>query len=378
MKKHLIAAAVAAAVAVPAVAQVTVSGNLDTGYATSKLTSGGDSVKFTRTGNASAMSTSTIAFSGSEDLGGGLKASFFVNNSLSTNTGALGARDTWVQVEGGFGGIKIGRFTPAAEATIGGFAVSGTVNMPGSVDFVFGGSTYGGTPTAGTGSTLDMRTGSGIATGINEIGRQAGNIQYTSPSFSGFKVTIGHIKSKAEATAVIAKTGSGLGAATVSGKSELTQTDAALTYSAGPLSLGVTAAQQDMQGSASTATTKDEADFQAVGASYKLAAATLRYAYIEREDTVDGALAFDTEIHSFGVTVPLGAVSLFAGYVDSDMAYATTADNEEGKGYQVGVVYSLSKRTNAYVMTGKDEFKVKSTGVKTKADGFAIGLRHSF
>jgi len=378
MKKHLIAAAVTAAVAVPAVGQVTVSGNLDTGYATSKLTSGGDSVKFTRTGNASAMSTSTIAFGGTEDLGGGLKASFFVNNSLSTLTGALGARDTWVQLEGGFGGIKIGRFTPAAEQTIGSFAVSGTTNMPGSVDFIFGGSTYGGTPTAGTATTLDMRTGSGIATGINEIGRQAGNIQYTSPAFSGFKVTIGHIKTKTEATAVITAADSGLGASTVSGKSDLTQTDVALTYSAGPLSFGVTAAKQDMQGSATAITNKDEADFQAVGAAYNLGPTTLRYAYIERKDTVDGALAFDTEIHSFGVTVPLGAVSLFAGYVDSDMAYATTANNEEGKGYQLGAVYSLSKRTNAYIMSGKDEFKVKSTGVKTKADGFAIGVRHSF
>ena len=82
MKKHLIAAAVAAAVTGPVVAQVTVYGLLDGGYGTYKAKAGTASYKNTIVGGFDSangegwISGSRLGFRGSEDLGGGLKANF--------------------------------------------------------------------------------------------------------------------------------------------------------------------------------------------------------------------------------------------------------------------------------------------------------------
>ena len=75
MKKHLIAAAVAAAVAVPAVAQVTVYGLFDAAYTDIKTTTA--AAVTTKTNDyvdSGRMSGSRLCFRGAEDLGGGLKA----------------------------------------------------------------------------------------------------------------------------------------------------------------------------------------------------------------------------------------------------------------------------------------------------------------
>ena len=84
MKKHLIAAAVAAAVAVPAMAQnVTLSGYVEAGY--QDLSFSGDAT--TRTNEelkaftAGPFGSSRLVISGSEDLGGGLKAGFRLESS---------------------------------------------------------------------------------------------------------------------------------------------------------------------------------------------------------------------------------------------------------------------------------------------------------
>jgi predicted porin len=143
MKKHLIAAAVAAAVAAPSMAQVTVSGNIDSGYLVRKDQVGTIDIKRNETGNASAVSTSTLNFSASEDLGGGLTARAFHNVSLNSNTGGEGARDTWVSIGGGFGEFKTGRFTPAFESNASIYSVgSNTVNSASMDVFAFKGSAF--------------------------------------------------------------------------------------------------------------------------------------------------------------------------------------------------------------------------------------------
>jgi predicted porin len=119
MKKHLIAAAVAAAVAVPAAAQVTVYGVLDASLAKRDL----NGVKTTVQGNGDYNSSSRIGFRGTEDLGGGMKASFALEGDLNINNGAgdgstvaatgVGGltfdRQSWVGIEGNGVGVRLGR-----------------------------------------------------------------------------------------------------------------------------------------------------------------------------------------------------------------------------------------------------------------------------
>ncbi len=99
MKKLLIATAALAMVAGVAQAQssVSVSGRLDVGYAdkTTNAASAGD-VKAVTIGN-SPMYTSFLAFSGSEDLGGGLKANFRLETNLLNNPSVLGDRGAWAE-----------------------------------------------------------------------------------------------------------------------------------------------------------------------------------------------------------------------------------------------------------------------------------------
>jgi predicted porin len=366
MKKHLIAAAVAAAVAVPAMAQVTISGNLDTGYASFKneVTTAGVTVsdKFTRIGNANAMSTSTLAFSGTEDLGGGLKANFFVNQALNTSTGAFTARDAWASVGGGFGTIKIGRFTPAGEAVSSRFAVSGSVNTVGSVDFIYGGNAFGGTPTR---RGNDAFTASGFATGLTDLGRDAPLVEWTSSNLSGFVATVGLSQSTGDLS-------------TAAGENKRRQLDLALTYSAGPLAVGVTMTDNDRNGTAAAeSANKDESKMNSIGASYDLGVAVLRASYITRKDELAGVQDSKIKLATVGATIPLGATSLFASYSDgSDKGNGTPAEDADLSGFQVGAVYSMSKRTNLYAIYGSQDIDV--TAGDAKLSGFAIGIRHSF
>ena len=120
MKKHLIAAAVAAAVAVPAAAQVTVYGRIVPTVVNTKTTG---VQNLTTQSNADSRGSSAIGFRGSEDLGGGLKASFALEGDLNVNNGtgddASGGlvfdRASFVEVSGLLGMMSV-RFGRTADA----------------------------------------------------------------------------------------------------------------------------------------------------------------------------------------------------------------------------------------------------------------------
>ena len=107
MKKHLIAAAVAGILAAPAMAQVTVYGIMDLAVRSSSPDVGPS----TTTLVSGSFYTSRLGFKGTEDLGGGLKASFTLEGKVDSDTGAttLGNRESSVALSGGFGAITLGR-----------------------------------------------------------------------------------------------------------------------------------------------------------------------------------------------------------------------------------------------------------------------------
>ena len=107
MKKHLIAAAVAGILAAPAMAQVTVYGIMDLAVRSSSPDVGPS----TTTMVSGSFYTSRLGFKGTEDLGGGLKASFTLEGKVDSDTGAttLGNRESSVALSGGFGAITLGR-----------------------------------------------------------------------------------------------------------------------------------------------------------------------------------------------------------------------------------------------------------------------------
>jgi len=381
MKKHLIAVAVAAAVATPAMAQVTVSGIIDSGYLSRKDQVNLIDIKRNETGNANGASTSQLNFAATEDLGGGLRASAFHNVGLNSNTGGEAARDTWVALAGGFGEFRTGRFTPAGETNAASYSVgSSTVNAAGTIDFMFGHAAVSVTATGAAGPRVaytDIGRGLGVANG--------GLFQYTSPRIAGgLTVTVGFADTKIDNTTTA-----------MVGETQTQQKDLAINYSAGPFSMGLAIVDRrdnveaaagvanatGTVGSNPVAASQTDRDLTSFGVSYNLGGVTLRAGHIVREDKVTNANVniIDATTTSIGLTIPMGAnvfsVNVYDGDDGGDGAAANIRDL---KGFQLLAVHNLSKRTNLYAVYGKNEYIGPTVATTSDRTDFAFGIRHSF
>lgn len=381
MKKNLIAVAVAAAFATPAMAQVTVSGIIDSGYLSRKDQVNLIDIKRNETGNANGASTSQLNFAATEDLGGGLRASAFHNVGLNSNTGGEAARDTWVALAGGFGEFKTGRFTPAGETNAASYSVgSSTVNAAGTIDFMFGHAAVSVTATGAAGPRVaytDIGRGLGVANG--------GLFQYTSPRIAGgLTVTVGFADTKIDNTTTA-----------MVGETQTQQKDLAINYSAGPFSMGLAIVDRrdnveaaagvanatGTVGSNPVAASQTDRDLTSFGVSYNLGGVTLRAGHIVREDKVTNANVniIDATTTSIGLTIPMGAnvfsVNVYDGDDGGDGAAANIRDL---KGFQLLAVHNLSKRTNLYAVYGKNEYIGPTVATTSDRTDFAFGIRHSF
>jgi predicted porin len=332
MKKHLIAAAVAGALAVPAMAQVTVSGRLDAAaynMAETKTTATNATTETTTIGD-SPMSSSRLIFKANEDLGGGLKAAMNVETGMSrTASTSIGDRQFNLSLSGGFGSVLVGRTDSMVKSVYDAFDVAGSNNMVGSVD------------------SLDAATN---ATTTRDV-----TVRYTTPAMSGVSVSVGLMENTNETTgAVTAETNTGA--------------EIGLKVSMGPLAAAL--AYRDVENTSATAS----ADFKdmGLGASYDLGAAklTLQYFDTENKNKLTNAKT-EEQFTAVGVLVPLGAVSVYASYVDGESKTGATKRDREG--YQIGAKYALSKRTYAYLAYGDEESKGSTEKTQT-----AIGVVHSF
>jgi len=302
MKKLVIAAAVAA-IAAPAMAQnVSIYGVMDVNVQSHKK-SGGSSV--TRQAGAGSFASSQLGFKGTEDLGGGLKAFFELRDEfdMANQADFNFGQESHVGLEGSFGKIRLGTTDITPVQTFDGGSAAGQ----------FGNVTNN--PSASY---------SGGTTAIVELGKDAQNaFAYTSPSFSGFQVHLGHA--------------TGHNSSTVDDQDADTNS-VALTYANGPIYVGV--GSSNLSGSGVKAMKHD-----ALAASYdfKVAKVGVSYAVFESSVTTDSK---DTKVTIVSASVPLsGALTLRAGYM---MGKIDGETSNEAKGFVVGGTYSLSKRTTAY------------------------------
>jgi predicted porin len=154
MKKHLIAAAVAGALAVPAMAQVSISGNVEAGYVSKDNSATVDQKTVSKF-----VGTPGITFKGSEDLGGGMKASFQLTQDIDTPTGLQsGFQIATVSLAGGFGEVRLGRNHPSTRDAGGVYRFFGDIGR--------------------------------LTSNLNEAAYVERGIQYTTPSVAGVKGVI--------------------------------------------------------------------------------------------------------------------------------------------------------------------------------------------
>lgn len=347
MKKHLIAAAVVAAVAAPAMAQnVTISGILDTGFSTAK--SGATTTPQTVTSGTSGMlSTSGFRLTGSEDLGAGLKASFTILKEVKTNTGVDDTSSTFadqinISLSGGFGTVTAGKHGFPARNANGVGAAIGNVGLVGSV----------------------------AGTSMRQLGDERDNsFTYMTPTISGLSAAVSYSpQTAARSSTTVGDTHNG----TNSTQGYLLQ------YTAGPLTVAVSQLQGDMGLNAYQETTN-------IAANYDFGVA--KVGFIAMRDTPDSsASSVKNSANVVNISVPMGATSLIGAFHDYS-GKAASGVNPDATSYVVGVVQNLSKRTNVYAVYSKTSNN--STGrygitgqTAPAADSdpttIGVGVRHSF
>lgn len=271
---------------------------------------------------------SRFGFTGSEDLGGGLKATFRLESGFASDTGAttqggvLFGRQAVVGLSGGFGTVRLGQqaYLPAYLAT---------------ADYV-------SMHNHDTGTSSDALFG-----GFYIDSRQSNSISYTTPNFSGLTVEVAqglHEKANVPGTTIRRKT----------------QTDIAANYDSGPLHLG---AGYEKIG---------DDKLLALRALYEFGAITVG-GYYERDKFVTLGNRNNVRLSAM---YTLGA-SEFHANVGSAGKFSKTALQSKAQQYTLGYNYNLSKRTKvySYVTRVNDSAAAVYGGDFTST---ALGIRHNF
>ena len=325
MKKSLIAIAVLTAVgAASAQSSVTLYGVADVWVGKTK---NGD----TNLGNGG-LAGSRIGFKGAEDLGGGLKAHFNLEQSIALDTGVASGFDRQANVgfSGGFGTIKLGRSFTAFDD------INGAAN-----------------------SGFDSALSATSPTWTSYSGSSSDQIYYATPDMGGLSGALGFNLS-GDATDIISMH---------------------LKYSNGPIYAGV-AYQEDKNALAGKSV-----KHTLLNASYDLGMATVKASYrsvknpfvvVNNANVAVGGAFFNPKANEYqlGVDYPVNAnLTLSAGYANSEAKASngtTTGTTRESVAYSLAAGYSLSKRTMLY----GGFYSSKTDGTK---DSFvAAGVNHAF
>jgi len=308
MKKHLIAAAVAAAVAVPAAAQVTINGTIEVGY-TSKDVRAVDST--TTNTKQSAITgghfgTPAVVLSGTEDLGGGLKASFTLNREFNMTTGLdtnAGFNGAFIGLSGGFGTVQLGKLNHATRDAGGVYRFFGDIGR--------------------------------LAGSMNSPAEQTNSIQYISPAINGFTVSIAN--SDIDRTVAA-------GADTNTPPASLTSYGLRGSLGAVNLSLG----RETSKFAGAVGAGQAEFDLDTFGASVDLGVARVGLVVAKQDHAlVGGANGGARDAVGVHVAVPMGgALTVGASFTNYEVSPAAGGAKPEADITTIAARYSLSKRTS--------------------------------
>jgi len=337
MKKSLIAMAVlAASGAVMAQSSVTLYGIADVWFGTQGSGVGAANLKQTKV-QGGGLSTSRWGLKGTEDLGGGLKANFNLEQGFEISNGTATAgfdRVSKVGLSGGFGGVYLGgRMGTAYDDVVG--AVNNMAN------------------------SNQALTATVWGRGIGKYTSRFNNsIKYTTPNMNGFSAALQV----------------GLGEDQTTSASSTTNTSLSALYAAGPLVVGLGYQSETAANAPAPALKADSVDNTVIGASYNFGVAKVEGAY----NTTKKAGAKDTG-YQLGVDFPVSsAATVLVGYVKMSGENAAGTTTVNASGFSLAGLYSVSKRTTAYVAYSQDKAD-NGAGTDTQDNNlFAVGIKHTF
>lgn len=316
MKKSLIALAVlTVSSAAFAQSSVTISGGMQVGVMDTGAA--GAKAAVAHLGNG----MNAININSNEDLGGGLRGGFSSQMRYNAATGDMNSSSGGgtalfhalnVHLSGGFGTIRAGKIIEAGHCAFDPWACGGGASLQ-----------------AGVGTSVLVASGT-----------QANSIAYVTPTFNGF--------SAGYQTSVSTRTDE--------------RTVLNVGYAKGPLALSFVRAENS-SASGAAAFTSTLSQQQSVAAGYTLGFGRVT---VVNTKTENAAGVTTNDVTSLGLSAPMGAYTLLAGY-NKDSKAAANADTKT----VLGANYALSKRTTL----GADVFKAEAAGAGT---GFVVRMRHTF
>ena len=347
MKKSLIALAVlAASGAAMAQSSVTLFGVADIGVGYVK-NSGGDSNYGLTNGG---LATSRLGFRGVEDLGGGLKAGFWLEGGLTlddgTSSGFNFKRRSTISLMGNFGEVRLGRDLTAGYKTVLNYDLFGQVGMGSFL---------------GTSNNLYGTTG-------DADGQRASNlIAYFTPNIAGFSGGLQY------------------GFGENAGSNKINRyLGAYAAFDNGPISVTLAG---DRNNFADTTVGSIDRTQVALGASYDFGMAKIS-GLIQRAEfePLGGGFKDKVDNWALGVAAPVGPGTIKLQYASYDDKNSSNEAQQLSLGYQ----YDLSKRTAVYTTVSHLKNKNGSavalggSGLALPANagknqtGFQVGVRHAF
>jgi predicted porin len=328
----------------------------------------------------SGYNSSRIGFRGTEDLGGGLAASFWLEAPITNDDGATGVstfnRRSTVSLSGGFGELRLGRdYTP----TFWNDTVFDPFGTNGSGTNVI--STVSGNTTINNANYVRASNSVGYFLPPN-LGGFYGQLQY---SFAENTST--------SATSTTAATSSSAGRY-VGGR---------FGYANGPLDIALGVGRST---AVDTAALERSVQTINLGASYDFGPVKLFGELSNVKNKFDYSAAADTHDsyngYLIGATVPVGAGLIRVAYSQvryNEGAAGVTGEDPLARKLAVGYVHNLSKRTALYATvarvnnrndvnytgslvsastTGYGSTGVGFSGLPRSSTGYDFGIRHAF
>lgn len=380
MKKSLLALAALTAFAGVASAQssVTLFGVVDLNARNVKNGSAGS----LKTLSTDGLASTRFGVRGVEDLGGGLRAGFWLEAGFGADTaggasagtdasgnrigtgGLVFNRRATLSLLGGFGEVRLGRdYTPTFwNHTI--FDPFGTNGVASQTNLI--------TPAAGASGSNTTRVLGYTSNGINS-GTSTGTVVRADNSIGYFLPTMGGLYGQ-----VMIAAGEGFtGAKYIGGR---------FGYSAGPINVAVAVGRTEVTSSA---------DLSAVnfGGSWNLGFATLMAQFHTYEADRTGAAGFtlDRSLDNWmiGAVMPMGASSFKFSYAKSSGEFSDTVRDGDATQLGLGYQYDLSKRTALYANYSRVKNNngarfyasgsgLLNAGTNFTSTGYEFGVRHSF
>ena len=368
--KRWITAAAAGLMGVSATAQssVTLFGIVDMGVGRIASTGAGHT-----TGTFAGNSPSRLGFRGTEDLGGGLAASYWLEGEVMADTGnAAGynfVRRSTVSLSGNFGEVRAGRDFAMSYLNMISFDSVGQRGFD-SVEFF--------------GPTVGAMTSGGAA--FSYV-RNSNSVAYFLPAnlggfYGGAQYAFGENNSNAATTATTATTD----------RKQGNYAGGRIGYAA--RGLDIAAAYGRYYGVSRAATYTDDYRVANVGASYDFG--FVKPLFFVQNESMDGRGAipdFELNTYVLGLNTPVGPAGMLrASYHRYENKTAQAANSQATK-IGASFTYSLSKRTTLYAEVGRLHNRnaalplggiggqIPGSNLSVPGGhtlGYGVGVRHNF